>query len=84
MIPYAFSSVLKQLENETLVEQARAMKKKLYFEAKRKREEEERLAAEIAYNETLAASAENSLWWPNEAYRGETPRSLTYYDFSKD
>ena len=53
VIPYAFSSVIKQLENEVLVENARAMKKKLYFEAKRKREMEE--AAKL--NETLGLEA---------------------------
>ena len=53
VIPYAFSSVIKQLENEVLVENAKAMKKKMYFEAKRKREEEEA----AAINATLALQA---------------------------
>jgi len=59
VIPYAFSSVIKQLENEVLVENARAMKKKLYFEAKRKREMEE--AARL--NETLASEASGMTLW---------------------
>ena len=53
VIPYAFSSVFKQLENEVLVRNAKAMKKALYYEAKRKQELEE----EAAYNETLALEA---------------------------
>lgn len=54
VIPYAFSSVIKQLENEVLVRNAKALKKKLYFEAKKRQDE----LAEAARNETLALQAE--------------------------
>jgi len=53
VIPYAFSSVFKQLENEVLVRNAKAMKKKMYYDAKREQE----LAVEAALNETLALEA---------------------------
>lgn len=56
VIPYAFSSVIQQLENEALVEEARKMKKKLWMEARQK--EAEAAATEAAQlNETSATEA---------------------------
>jgi len=51
VIPYAFSSVLQQLENESLIEQAKQMKKKLWMEAKQRE-------AELAAGITEASAAQ--------------------------
>ena len=58
VIPYAFSSVIKQLENEALVEEARRIKKKMWLEAKQKEAELAASATEAAaqLNETLSTS----------------------------
>jgi len=46
VIPYAFSSVIKQLEMEALIEQAREQQRQAYIEARRKAAEEAAAAAE--------------------------------------
>jgi len=61
VIPYAFSSVIKQLEMETLVEQAKEAQRQAYFEAKRKADAEAAAAAAAEglnlLNDTTASEA---------------------------
>ena len=53
VIPYAFSSVIKQLEMEALIEEAREQQRQAYIEARRKASEE---AAAAAASTTEAVS----------------------------
>jgi len=56
VIPYAFSSVIQQLENEVLVREAKKIKKEMWMEARAK--EAEAAAAEAArLNETFSTEA---------------------------
>ena len=58
VIPYAFSSVIKQLEAEQIIEAAREAKKIAEFEARKKAAEEAAArAAEAAAENTTAAEA---------------------------
>ena len=61
VIPYAFSSVIKQLEAEQILEAAREKARMAEFEARRKAAEEAALLAAAAENTTAAEAIETTL-----------------------